>query len=118
MAGGRLIRGLVLLTLGAGGALAGTFTESAFPQKLIFSETPEVGHAWHGGLRMHDVLIWDGYWNVGGWFTLDVLSAGGFGSQIPRFLLLLLLDAGPSKCYLMFCSGAGESRAQDVSVQH
>jgi hypothetical protein len=67
---------ICLVFLIVSGVRADTFTESSFPQKLIFTETPETGHPWHGGLRMHDLLVWDGYWNVNGWLTLDVLTAG------------------------------------------
>jgi hypothetical protein len=46
-----------------------------FCNKLIYSETPEIGKKWHGGIRMTDILIWDGYWNVNDWLTLDLLFA-------------------------------------------
>ena len=46
------------------------------PGKLIFSETPEIGQKWHGGIRMNDVLVWDGYWNINNWLTMDLLIAG------------------------------------------
>jgi hypothetical protein len=60
----------------AGLVRSAEFSETPFCSKLIFSETPEIGKKWHGGIRMTDVLIWDFYWNVNGWLTLDLLAAG------------------------------------------
>lgn len=48
-------------------------SELPFCNKLIYSETPEIGIKWHGGIRMTDVLIWDGYWNINNWLTMDLL---------------------------------------------
>jgi hypothetical protein len=44
-----------------------------FPNKLIYSETPEIGKKWHGGIRMNDLVVWDGYFNINGWLTADIL---------------------------------------------
>lgn len=48
----------------------------AFSTKLIFTETPDIGPKWRGGIRMTDILCWDGYFNIAGWFTVDYLIAG------------------------------------------
>jgi hypothetical protein len=59
-------------------APVGSFSQEAltrrpFANKLIFSETPEIGVKWHGGIRMNDFLVWDGYWNINNWLTADLL---------------------------------------------
>jgi hypothetical protein len=48
----------------------------AFPNKLIFSETPDIGDKWHGGIRMNDFLIWDSYLNIAGLGAIEMLIAG------------------------------------------
>jgi hypothetical protein len=48
----------------------------AFSTKLIFTETPDIGPKWRGGIRMTDVLAWDFYFNVAGWFNIDFFAAG------------------------------------------
>lgn len=47
-----------------------------FSNKVVFSETPEIGKKWHGGIRMNDIAIWDGYWNVNNILLVDFLFAG------------------------------------------
>jgi hypothetical protein len=47
-----------------------------FCNKVVFSETPEIGPKWHGGVRSSDILIQDGNWNIGGLFALDLTLAG------------------------------------------
>ena len=54
----------------------GTLPEQPFSNRIIFSQTPEIGEKWHGGIRMNDIIVWDMYWNCGNWFTIDLLSAG------------------------------------------
>ncbi|MBN2037718.1 MAG: hypothetical protein JW768_13335 [Chitinispirillaceae bacterium] len=54
----------------------GNLPEQPFSNRIIFSQTPEIGEKWHGGIRMNDIVVWDMYWNCGNWFTLDLLSAG------------------------------------------
>jgi hypothetical protein len=48
----------------------------AFPGKLIYTDTPEIGAKWHGGVRMVDVLAWDFNWNINGWMSADLLVVG------------------------------------------
>jgi hypothetical protein len=50
--------------------------EKAFPNKLIFSETPEIGYKWRGGIRMNDLLVWDVYWNIGGIGSISLNFSG------------------------------------------
>jgi hypothetical protein len=52
------------------------FEVSPFSGKLIFCETPEIGKKWHGGIRLNDILVFDGYWNIYNWLTIDFLRAG------------------------------------------
>ncbi|MBN1128310.1 MAG: hypothetical protein JXA71_04955 [Chitinispirillaceae bacterium] len=47
-----------------------------FPNRIIFSQTPEIGEKWRGGIKTHDLLVWDAYWNCADWFTVDLFSAG------------------------------------------
>lgn len=47
-----------------------------FNNRIIFSETPEIGHKWHLGIRNKDLLCWDLYWNINNWLTVDFLYAG------------------------------------------
>jgi hypothetical protein len=47
-----------------------------FSGKLFFAETPNIGLKWHGGIRMTDILAWDGYININNWMTLDLLAEG------------------------------------------
>lgn len=47
-----------------------------FNNRIIFSETPEIGHKWHPGIRNKDILCWDVYWNINDWLTIDVLQTG------------------------------------------
>jgi len=47
-----------------------------FAHKVIFSETPDIGEKWHGGIRMNDFLIWEGYWNINNWLMADLVAAG------------------------------------------
>lgn len=67
---------MVVLSLLASAFCAGKHPDTPFPNRIIFSETPETGLPWHGGIRMKDLLCWDVYWNAGGWLTLDLLYAG------------------------------------------
>ncbi len=72
-----LVAGAALLCLcRASFAVTSDSTYRAFSTKLIFSETPDLGPAWRGGLRITDALAWDGYLNVAGWFCVDLLMAG------------------------------------------
>jgi hypothetical protein len=57
--------------------------ENAFPpfdypfgNRIIFAETPEMGKKWHGGILTKDLFHWEGYWNVGGWLTVNLMGAG------------------------------------------
>ncbi|MFC1584637.1 hypothetical protein ACFL5V_03715 [Fibrobacterota bacterium] len=50
--------------------------KKAFPHKLIFSDTPEIGKKWHGGVRMNDIFVWEFFWNIKDWFLLDYFKAG------------------------------------------
>ena len=53
--------------------------EKPFCNKLIFSETPEIGRKWHGGIRTTDFFCWEGYFNIYNWVMVDFLRAG-FGN--------------------------------------
>lgn len=57
-------------------AFSEDISQKAFPNKLIFSETPEMGRKWRGGIRMTDIIVWDMYFNFSDWFRLDILSSG------------------------------------------
>ena len=57
-------------------AYAGGESEKAFPGKLIFSDTPDIGIKWHGGVRVLDVLALDFNWNINGWLSVDFLTVG------------------------------------------
>jgi hypothetical protein len=50
--------------------------EVPFSNRIIFSQTPEIGEKWHGGIRMNDFIAWDIYWNFNDWFTTDFFRAG------------------------------------------
>ena len=50
--------------------------DKPFSNRIIFSQTPEIGEKWHGGIRMNDLLVWEGYWNCADLFTLDFFYAG------------------------------------------
>lgn len=78
------IAACVCLLLSAASTSAVEFEQKAFPNKLIYTETPEIGQKWHGGIRMNDIFIWDGYLNTNDWMIIDVLHAGLpnlFGSE-------------------------------------
>jgi hypothetical protein len=47
-----------------------------FVGKPLFTETPEMGGKWRGGVRLTDLLCLDGYVNIADFFTFDVLFAG------------------------------------------
>jgi hypothetical protein len=53
-----------------------------FGNRIIFSQTPEIGRKWHAGLRNKDLLCWDFYWNINNWLTFDFLHAGFSGLRI------------------------------------
>jgi hypothetical protein len=67
----------------------------SWPHKLIFSDTPEIGKKWHGGVRMNDIVVWDLNLNVYDWCLVDFLWAGISGMKgenneeiTDRFILL------------------------------
>jgi len=62
----------ILHPLKARGADSSDSLYKAFETKLLYSETPDIGPAWRGGLRITDLIVWDGYLNVAGWFTMDL----------------------------------------------
>jgi hypothetical protein len=66
----------ILHPLKARGADSSDSLYKAFETKLLYSETPDIGPAWRGGLRITDLIVWDGYLNVAGWFTMDLFMAG------------------------------------------
>ena len=47
-----------------------------FANRIVFSETPELGKKWHGGVRMKDILCWDMYMSIADWFSIDLLRYG------------------------------------------
>lgn len=47
-----------------------------FSNRIVFSQTPEIGRKWHAGIRNKDFLCWDFYWNINNWLTIDFLHAG------------------------------------------
>jgi hypothetical protein len=47
-----------------------------FGNRIVNSQTPEIGTKWHGGVKMNDLLDWDLYWNAGDWLTIDFMTAG------------------------------------------
>jgi hypothetical protein len=47
-----------------------------FSNRIIFSQTPEIGEKWHGGIRTNDLLAWEAYWNCADIFSLDFFRAG------------------------------------------
>lgn len=57
-------------------------SETPFCNKLIFSETPEIGKKWRGGIRMTDFVIWDGYFNIYDWMLFDFVRGGLKGMKI------------------------------------
>ncbi len=52
------------------------FSAIPFGHKLIFSDTPEMGTKWHGGIRMQDIVVWDFSLNLNDWVFADFLAAG------------------------------------------
>ena len=74
---------IAIVSTSINSAAAGQNPEYPFANRIIFSETPETGEQWHGGIRMKDIFCWDGYWNVGGWLTLD-LMVYGINLRIPN----------------------------------
>lgn len=50
--------------------------EKPFSNRIIFSQTPEIGEKWHGGIRMNDLVVWEAYWNCADLFSLDFFHAG------------------------------------------
>lgn len=56
--------------------------EYPFSNRIVFSESPEIGTKWHGGVRMNDLLYWDLYWNAGDWITIDLLVTGVSGTKL------------------------------------
>jgi len=50
--------------------------ETPFNNRIIFSETPEIGTKWHPGILNTDILCWDFFWNINNWFSVDLLNAG------------------------------------------
>jgi hypothetical protein len=47
-----------------------------FSNRIIFSQTPEIGEKWHGGIRTNDFLAWEAFWNCANLFSLDFFQAG------------------------------------------
>jgi hypothetical protein len=50
--------------------------QRAFCQKIIYTETPEIGAKWRGGFRDVSLLAIDAYENIGNVLTADILFAG------------------------------------------
>jgi hypothetical protein len=50
--------------------------QKSWPHKLIFSDTPEIGKKWRGGIRMNDIVVWDLNFNINNWILIDYLKAG------------------------------------------
>jgi len=73
---------LTALAFSAIAVLAADFSEQPFTEKLIFSETPEIGKKWHGGLRTTDLISYEGYLNINGWATVDFMLTGIFGLKM------------------------------------
>ena len=89
---------LVLIHFTVFGASPDT-SYKAFSTKLIFTETPDIGPKWRGGIRMTDVLAWDFYINIAGWITVDYFIAGiptiGDTTKISDFFSLFSLKSRP-----------------------
>lgn len=50
--------------------------DKAFPNKIIFSETPEIGRKWRGGIRFYDLFaVGDLYWNIADFLSIDATYA-------------------------------------------
>jgi hypothetical protein len=48
-----------------------------FSNRIIFSQTPEIGEKWHGGIRNNNIIFaWDAYWNCSDLLTIDFFHAG------------------------------------------
>jgi hypothetical protein len=67
---------LIVLCITIPSANAQTSPDLPFNNRIIFSETPEIGRAWRPGIRTKDLLCWDLFWNVNNWLTVDFLHAG------------------------------------------
>ena len=87
-----------------------------FSSKLIFSETPDIGSKWHGGVRLTDIFCLDGYVNIAGFFTFDLLFAGiptikdSTGLAISDRFILVSLKSRPLQVSLLnnrYAVGAG-----------
>jgi hypothetical protein len=50
--------------------------QRAFCNKVIYTETPDIGVKWRGGLRNISLLSWDMYFNIGNILTVDYLFTG------------------------------------------
>jgi hypothetical protein len=75
-------------------------TQTAFPHKLIFSDTPEIGRKWRVGIRNNDIVVWDLNWNINDWFMVDILSAGVYrlkveDARIKDMFFLLTIKSRP-----------------------
>jgi hypothetical protein len=52
------------------------YDTSAFSNKIIFVETPQIGYKWRGGVRISDFLAFDFNYNIGNYVLIDVLFSG------------------------------------------
>jgi hypothetical protein len=53
-----------------------TLDQRAFCNKVIYTETPDIGVKWRGGLRNLSLFSWDMYFNIGNILTADYLFTG------------------------------------------